>query len=120
MLIMIYLLRNRKEWSMRDFYTAAFLMTYTCVFFLPAMHERYSYCYLILGLFLCFLDRKMLPVFLVLLAIDLTTYSNYLFPLNPSLPRKTVALFNCICYAASVCYVVFCHFGKPGKKPVRL
>ena len=114
MLIMIRLFRNRAEWSIQSFFKVAFLMTYTAVIFQPSMHERYGYLYLILALLLCFMDRKMIPVFLVLLALDLSSYSAFLFPLNPELPWRELSLLNCACYAWS-CYYVLRHFEEPPK-----
>ncbi len=79
MLIMICLLRSKDRLSFQSFFSVAFLMTYTCVFFLPSMHERYSFLYLILGLLLCFMDRKTISIFFLLMIVDLATYSDYLF-----------------------------------------
>ncbi len=102
-LIMIFLLRSRKEWTGTDYFRVALLMAYTCVYFLPAMHERYSYPCLMLGLLLCFLDPRSVPLFLGLMAIDLSTYSAYLFPENPPFDWRYLALLN------GVCYALWCH-----------
>lgn len=57
----------------------AFLLTYTCVMFLPAMHERYGYLYEMLGVLILFLNRKTLLPLLSLLSISFITYSRYLY-----------------------------------------
>lgn len=57
----------------------AFLLTYTCVMFLPAMHERYGYLYEMLGVLILFLNRKTLLPLISLLLISFITYSRYLY-----------------------------------------
>lgn len=57
----------------------AFLMSYTAVFFMPAMYERYSYIYVVLELLLVILDKRTIPAYMGLLIIDMHTYGEYLF-----------------------------------------
>ena len=56
-----------------------FLCAFTCVLFLPAMHERYSYSYEILAWILAFLMPKTAPLCIALQLLTLRTYSGYLF-----------------------------------------
>ena len=57
----------------------AFILAYTCVFFLPKMHERYGYLYEILAILIAFVDRKTIIPCVVLNMVSLITYSLYLY-----------------------------------------
>lgn len=57
----------------------AFVMTYSTVFFLPAMHERYGYSYEILAIIIAFYNLKTIPLAIGLSCLSLTTYGVYLF-----------------------------------------
>ena len=61
-----------------------FLSAYTCVLFLPAMHERYGYSYEILAWILACLIPKTAPLCIGLQLMTLRTYSQFLFksPIN--------------------------------------
>ena len=76
----------------------ALVMVYTCVMFLPAMHERYAYPVLMLAVLACFAATRAIPVALGLLFIDMQTYGNYLFLKEP-LPWIVLVLINTACYA---------------------
>ena len=52
---------------------------WTCILFLPAMHERYTYPLDILLILLAFLDRRYWKYAAVSALLSLTTYGNYLF-----------------------------------------
>ena len=56
----------------------AFLLTFTAVMFLPAMHERYGYVYMILGAVIAVMNKKTIPAYATLCVIDLITYSGYI------------------------------------------
>ena len=75
----------------------AFILTYTTVFFLPNMHERYSYIYVMLGGMIAVLDNKTIPAFIGLLIIDAQTYGMYLFDSTP-LPWSLVVTLNLACF----------------------
>lgn len=57
----------------------AFVLTYTTIFFLPAMHERYGFVYEALGIVIIFLCMKTIPLYLALMANTLVTYGAFLF-----------------------------------------
>ena len=80
----------------------AFLTTYTCVLFLPVMHERYGMIYEILAIIIMILDIKFAPIAITLNWIALCVYSKYLFALPVNLPH--LAIVNTICYLASLYY----------------
>lgn len=56
-----------------------FLSSFTCVLFLPAMHERYGYPYEILAWVLAFLVPQTAPLCIGLQLLTLRTYSAFLF-----------------------------------------
>ena len=72
-------LKRKAHFSQRSTLFAAFVMTYSCVLFLPDMHERYSYLYMILGLMLSVLEPQTLLSFIFLVLLDLQTYGAFLF-----------------------------------------
>lgn len=52
---------------------------WTCILFLPAMHERYTYPLDILLILLAFLDRRYWKYVAVSVLLSLTTYGDFLF-----------------------------------------
>ena len=81
----------------------AFLLAYTCVLFLPSMHERYSYLYEILAIMLVFVAPKTIPLCLGLIAISLNTYGAYLFGVSTNM--QVVACFNVAVYTCYFCII---------------
>ena len=82
LLIMIILIRKKAEWNPRNLIYIAFLLSYTCVMFLPAMHERYGYLYEILAIVI-FIWKKETAVFLVpMYCMTIMTYASFLFGTN--------------------------------------
>ena len=77
--LMILWLRKKTEPTGLNLLIMAFLMIYTCVLFLPSMHERYGYLYEILAIALAVLIPRTIPLCAGLLGISLCTYGNYLF-----------------------------------------
>ena len=96
--LLAVLLKRGKALSDREMLGICFIMVFTCVYFLPAMHERYSYLYVILGLGIAVLDPVTLPGFLGILFIDMQTYGHYLFKL-PAPPWSMLAALNLAIYA---------------------
>ncbi len=73
-----------------------FLLTYTCVLFMPAMHERYGYLYEILAILIAILNKKTRPLLFPLYTITLLTYGNYLF--GGSINFSILGIANCAVY----------------------
>lgn len=65
--------------SSTKFLSAAVWMAWTCILFLPAMHERYSYLIDILLLLLIFLDKQYTFVFVIEIISSILRYKYYLF-----------------------------------------
>ncbi len=98
LLVMLVLLMKRDgALSLKNMVEIAFIFVFTCVFFLPSMHERYSYLYIILGIAVAVLDVATLPAFMCLLFVDLQTYGLFLF-LTPILPWTVLTLINLAVY----------------------
>ena len=78
----------------------AFLLIYTCVLFLPSMHERYGYLYEILAILLAVLIPKTIPLCVGLLCVSLNTYGAFLFGIPIQLP-----LLSCVNIAVYMAYI---------------
>ncbi|MCR5770902.1 MAG: glycosyltransferase 87 family protein [Butyrivibrio sp.] len=79
-LMYIYLWVHKKiEIDAHKFIMIAYLLSFTCVMFLPSMHDRYAYMVEMLGIILVFMDYKMFPVIVILNCITMATYGNFLF-----------------------------------------
>ena len=56
-----------------------FVLVYSTVLFLPAMHERYSYCIEILSILLIFIKKETIYLSVAMHIVSMFTYGNYLF-----------------------------------------
>lgn len=74
----------------------SFLLAYTCVLFLPSMHERYGYLYEILAILVVFLQIKTLPCMVALYITSFAIYGKYLFMFEINLP--VLAIVNVLAY----------------------
>lgn len=81
-----------------------FLLAYTCVLFLPSMHERYGYPYEIMAVALAVLMPKTLPLCAGLVGISLCTYGSYLFG-NEVFSLQVLAVANLAVYSGYVWYL---------------
>lgn len=78
-LLTICFIRRGCRLNRRNLYCMALLMTYTCVLFLPSMHERYSFPYEILAMIVAVLLPRTIPLCIGLLCISMRTYGSFLF-----------------------------------------
>ena len=92
--------RMRRSAAFRPSHHRAILLAtwsaWTCVEFLPAMHERYGYLIAVLLIVCLFCMRNWkLPLLccLIVIACDCVTYSNYLFNAQINLLPCSIALF---------------------------
>ncbi len=74
-----------------------FLLNYTCVLFLPAMHERYSYLYEVTAILLAVTGGKTWGLLAGLMGLSVMTYCNFLFGWQ-AVPMPVMALANCGLY----------------------
>ncbi len=88
-----------------DIYRLVLLMhitVYTCVLFLPTMHERYGYIYEVTAILLMFFDKKYFMYGIGVLLLSCMTYGSYLFGVG--YPSLIMSLFNVIIYGGYVYY----------------
>ncbi len=81
----------------------AFILSYTCVLLLPAMHERYGFIYEILALFLAVRYYKTIPLVVLMYFTTFGTYSFFLFAYGIDSVR--MAWVNVLVYTAYVLYL---------------
>ena len=77
-----------------------YLLSYTCVLFLPSMHERYGFLYEVLAIVLAVMIPRMIPMCMGLICISLTTYGSYLFGTEKNLPA--LSWLNLVIYVLSI------------------
>ena len=83
MLMMIFLFAKKTELNARNTVFISFIFIYTCVMFLPGMHERYGFMYEILAIVIAFLIPKTIIPAVLLLCMSLITYgSNLIYNLE--------------------------------------
>lgn len=95
--LMLHWLRGRVNAKGENLICMACLLAYTCVLFLPAMHERYGYPYEILAIVLAVLQPKTIALCAGLMGISLCTYGNYLFD-TETFPLVTLTVMNLLLY----------------------
>ena len=92
--------------SGRNLLYILFVMMYTCVLLLPAMHDRYGFPYEILALCMVCLDPKTLPLAVSLFVPTLFTYGRYLYGLESSDDLfYYMSVWNCAVYLCYCRYV---------------
>ncbi len=82
--LMIFIFIKKADVMGKHFLWCAFLISYTCVLFLPSMHERYGMLYEILALIMAFGAGYMWITVFMFQLISMKTYFYYLYgsPLN--------------------------------------
>lgn len=79
MLIMAYLIVKDVKIDNINTFLLSFVFVFTCVLFLPGMHERYGFLYEIIGIVLIFIIPKTLWPLIVITALSCITYGISLF-----------------------------------------
>ena len=82
LLFLLFCFGQLHEIGERDYLYIAFFVVYTCVLFLPAMHERYGFIYEILAIIIMFFDKKTIIPVAILFTLSILTYSHFLFDNN--------------------------------------
>lgn len=99
-ILLFFIVWQKIEMTRENTVMLLFLSAFTCVLFLPAMHERYGYSYEILAWILMILVPKTAPLCIGLQLLTLRTYSTYLFGANINL--TVLAFCNVILYGLYV------------------
>lgn len=89
---------NKIYLSVKNMLYMAFILAYTCVLFLPTMHERYGYIYEIFGVLILFFNRRTIPFLIILNGISLMTYGFYLN--DKSINLSVLSVVNFAIYIA--------------------
>ena len=97
----------------------AFLTSYSCVLFLPAMHERYGFLYEILALFIILSDKSTLKFMIPMYLCTFSTYGYYLF--SKSYNIMLVSLVNVAIFLLYLVHYIKrvsseCTLGKVGSE----
>lgn len=78
LIIMIYIIKNNKNWTKEKIITLALLSVVIATFFLPGMHDRYLYVGEVLSILYYFAYKKNLLLVLIININALITYTCYL------------------------------------------
>ena len=90
--LIYYFHKNKADMWGQDFMYCALILSYTCVLFLPAMHERYGYLYEILAVMLIASIGYGWSLILAMQLLSLRTYNYYLF--GTPVDIKLLAIIN--------------------------
>lgn len=107
-IVMTVLFFKKTELTKENIIKISFVFVYTCVLFLPGMHERYGFLFEMLALIICFFDKKAIPAAATLILISCYTYGSSLFeghPVTPILSAVNILVFLFFLFRiiASVC-----------------
>lgn len=90
-------IHNKVPATSRNLLYLFFILCYTCVFFLPSMHDRYGYVYEITAIILAIVDKRTRPLAIGLLFTTLMSYAIYLFDYS-FIPYGVIAAINLCVY----------------------
>ncbi|WP_027216031.1 glycosyltransferase 87 family protein [Butyrivibrio fibrisolvens] len=77
--IVIYVEKRQIKLQTENMLYVAMIAVYSCVLFLPAMHERYSFMYEVIALIILMINKRSLKVLIPMYLMTLLDYSNFLF-----------------------------------------
>lgn len=97
-LIMLYWMYKNIEITHKNMIYMAFILSYTCVLFLPRMHERYGFLYEILALLVYIIAPRTRTLLCLLFFIGLNTYMYFLHGISYDL--KLMSLLNVFIWAS--------------------
>lgn len=92
LLIMVVLILKKIEFSPRNLIYIAFLLSYTCVLFLPAMHERYGYLYEILAIVILIWKKETAVLLVPMYCLTCKTYAFFLFDIGDAVSAGAAAV----------------------------
>ncbi|MCR4618607.1 MAG: hypothetical protein K5669_10560 [Lachnospiraceae bacterium] len=98
-LMMIYLSYKKIEITSKQAIYISFIFIYSCVIFLPGMHERYGFMYEILAIIIMFMIPKTVPLCAALMCLSLITYgSNLVYNIDVNSVMGIINFFVYILY----------------------
>jgi len=96
----IYFIIKKVNLTVEKMIYILFLTSYTCVFFLPEMHERYAYLPEVIAIIAAVLNRKMIKPMLLINFVAFVSYGKCLFG-NPDTTYPFMGYINVIAYLYS-------------------
>ena len=108
--LMFILLKKKKDYPVRELIYIAFILSFTTVFFLPCMIDRYGYIYEILALVLVFFNRKTLIPAVILYVTNYYMYAGRVGIETLPVSNRTLSFIWLLLYAAYL--VIFFSDGK--------
>ena len=109
----VYLCRKKSLTSKEDLLRLCFILTFITIFFLPCMHDRYAYFYETFALCYCFINKKTIPLYLMLRAVSVFTYLYYLIGLD----ILSLSMLGIITFALLITYFLVINYEINGEKP---
>ena len=103
LILVVIWIKKRVRLTLINSLSMAFLISYTCVMFLPGMHERYGFLYEIFALLIAFWYYKTIPLLLLMYTISLQTYGSFLFGFGMDLTQ--LSFLNFAVYIAYILYL---------------
>lgn len=107
MIVCVRMLRYKID-NAGDYFILLFMFLFTSVYFLPSMHDRYDYAYVILAMILVAYHRKFFLLAAGIIYVSLNSWSMFLFE-HLSLQFEWVIFINFVCYFAGM-YFIFRYF----------
>ncbi|MCR5416511.1 MAG: hypothetical protein K6E79_06935 [Pseudobutyrivibrio sp.] len=89
-------IRHNIELTGTNIIIMAFILTYSTIIFLPAMHERYGYLFEVLAIVIAFISYNTIPLLVGINCLSLTTYGAFLF--GNTVNEWSLAVINIILY----------------------
>lgn len=105
-ILMVYLLiwyKKKVKLTYGNLFSMALLIVYTCVLFLPSMHERYGFLYEILGLLIALKYYRTIPILALTYTVSIMAYSLYLFTNTTNIAH--ISILNLVAYVAYAVYL---------------
>ncbi len=108
-MILMCVINSKRTMDLYRLILLLHISVYTCVLFLPAMHERYSYIYEVTAIFLMFFNKKYFIYGIGVLLLSCMTYGSYLFGVGYQ--SLAMSLLNVVIYCGYV-YQFLCSFAE--------
>lgn len=102
-ILMLLWLKQKVEINVQNLIYMAFIIVFTCVLFLPSMHERYGFMYEILSIMVFFLYPKTGILSFLLHMLSLRTYGSFLFDF-PITEFYFMTIINVVVYLIYIIY----------------
>ena len=100
-----YLLSKNYELNSLTLIMLSFIFSYTSVLFLPAMHERYDYLPMMIGLILAFMYKKTIPLYIGLSIVNIQGIFSWMLQL-PFPNQQLFAVINVLIYSAYIWIII--------------